>query len=50
MNKLGLVMHISELGATEDMLHDIAATTLIFTTGYKTLTVDEIEEILRESM
>ncbi len=50
MRKIGLVMKISELGATEDMLHDIAATTIIFTSGYRTLTVEEIEQILRESM
>lgn len=48
MKKLGLVMNISELGATEDMIHDIAATTIIFTNGYRTLTVDEIENILRQ--
>lgn len=50
MRKIGLVMKISELGVTEDMLHDIAATTIIFTSGYRTLTVEEIEQILRESM
>ena len=50
MNKLGLVMHISEFGVTEDMLHDIAEKTIIMTGGYRTLEADEIEEILRESM
>lgn len=50
MNTLGLVMHISEFGVTENMLHDIAGNTLIMTGGYRTLAADEIEEILRESM
>lgn len=50
MNKLGLVMKISELGVTEDMLRGIADSTIIFTTGYKTLTPEDIVEILKQSM
>ncbi len=50
MRELGLVMNISELGATEDMLAGIADGTIILPGGYKVLEHDEIVEILRESL
>lgn len=50
MRELGLVMNISALGATEEMLDGIADGTLIMEGGYKILEHDEILEILRESM
>lgn len=50
MRELGLVMNISALGATEEMLEGIANGTLIMEGGYKILEHDEILEILRESM
>ena len=50
MKELGLVMNISELGATEDMLEGLADSTLIMNGGYKVLTRDEIITILKESM
>ena len=50
MRELGLVMKISELGATEDMLEDIADGTIILSGGYKALDHGEIAEILKESM
>lgn len=50
MRELGLVMKISELGATEDMLEDIADGTIILSGGYKMLEHSEIAEILKESM
>lgn len=50
MRELGLVMKISELGATEDMLEDIADGTIILSGGYKMLDHTEIAEILKESM
>ena len=50
MRELGLVMNISELGATEDMLEGIADGTIILPGGYKVLEHDEIVEILRESL
>lgn len=50
MKELGLVMNISELGATEDMIDGIADGTLIMPGGYKVLGRDEITEILKESM
>ncbi len=50
MKELGLVMNISELGATEEMLVGIADGTLIMEGGYKVLDRDEVKEILKESM
>ena len=50
MRELGLVMKISELGATEDMLEDIADGTIILSGGYKMLDHTEIADILQESM
>ena len=50
MKELGLVMNISELGATEDMLEGIADGTILMSGGYKELKHSEIVEILRESL
>ena len=50
MRELGLVMNISELGVTEDMLEGIADGTLIMPGGYKVLEYDEIVAVLRESL
>ena len=50
MRGLGLVLKMSELGATEDMLEGIADGTIILSGGYKALDHSEIAEILKESM
>lgn len=50
MNEIGLVMNISKLGVTEDMISGIADSTLILNGGYKVMTRDEIVEILKKSM
>ncbi len=50
MKELGLVMNITELGATEEMIPGIADSTILLTDGYKALTKDEVVEILRESL
>lgn len=50
MNEIGLVMNIKELGVTNDMIEGIANGSFIMTGGYKTLTHDEIVEILNQSM
>ena len=50
MKELGLVMNISELGATEDMIEGIADGVLVMPGGYKVLDRDEIVKILKESM
>ena len=50
MRELGLVMNISELGTTEDMIEGIANGTIIMSGGYKVLDHDEIIKILKESL
>ncbi len=50
MKELGLVLKISELGATEEMLDGIADGTRIMQGGYKVLEWDEVKAILKESM
>lgn len=50
MKELGLVMNISELGATAEMIEGIADVTLIMSGGYKVLDREEIIQILRESL
>ena len=50
MKELGVVMHAAEVGLTEDLIKEIAESTRIMSGGYRTLTTEEIEEILRESM
>lgn len=50
MLSLGLVMNISELGANRDMIPAIADSTLVCTSGYKTLTREDIVEIFTQSL
>ena len=50
MKKLGLVMNLTELGVTSDMIDGIASATLVMDGGYRILTADEIKEILRASL
>ena len=50
MRELGLVMNISDLGATGDMLEGIADGTILLTGGYKPLDRGEILQILKESL
>lgn len=50
MKELGLVMKISELGATDDMIEGIADGTFIMDGGYKILTHDDVVKILKDSM
>ena len=50
MKKLSLVMKISELGATKDMVPEIAKSSFILTGGYRVLTTEEIQEILMKCM
>ena len=49
MRGIGLVMNITELGATQDMLDGLVKGTLIMDGGYKVLNGDEIREILKAS-
>ena len=48
--KLGLVMNLTELGVTPDMIDGIASATLVMDGGYKVLSTDEIKEILKASL
>ena len=50
MKELGLVMKISDLGVTDDMIDGIADGTLILEGGYKVLERGEIVKILKDSM
>lgn len=50
MKEIGLIMNLCELGVTEEMLDPIADGTFIMEGGYKTLTHEEIVEILKASM
>ena len=50
MKEIGLVMHIKDLGVDESMFEKIVEGTIIFDSGYKTLTHDEIIEVLRKSL
>lgn len=50
MKEIGLVMNITDLGVTEEMLEGIADGSFILTGGYKELSHEEIVKILKESM
>lgn len=50
MKELGVVMNITELGASEDMLEGLADVTLPMNGGYKVLERGEIIEIFKESL
>ena len=50
MKELGLVMKISELGVTEDMIEGIADGTIILNGGYKVLDRNEVVQVLKASM
>ncbi len=50
MKEIGVVMHLSEFGVTEDNLESIADLTLPMNGGYKVLDRNEIIEIFRKSL
>ena len=50
MREIGVVLHLAELGVTEDMLESIADVTLILKGGYHVPNRAEIIEILKESL
>lgn len=50
MREIGCVMSISELGATEDMVEELADSTLVMQGGYHVLTREEIVGIFRASL
>lgn len=50
MKEIGVVMKLSELGVSEDMLEDLADRTIPLKGGYKGLSRDEIIRVFRESL
>ena len=50
MKEMGLVLHLRELGVTEDMLEGIADGTFIMEGGYRILTKEDVITVLKESM
>lgn len=50
MREIGLVMNVTELGVTDDMLDGIASGSFAMEGGYKVLNHDEIVAILKISM
>ena len=50
MKEIGVVMHSKELGVTEENLQAVVDAVLILPVGYRTLTRDEVVDILRQSM
>ena len=50
MKEIGVVMNLTELGTTTDMLDDIVKGTLILEGGYKVLNQEEIRSILEKAM
>ena len=50
MEKLGVALSLSELGASEDMIDGIADATIILDGGYKVLDRDEVVAILKQSL
>ena len=50
MREIGVVMSAKDLGVTEDMLEGIANATFLLEGGYKTLTRQEVIDILKESL
>lgn len=50
MKEIGLVMNLTDLGVTEDMLEGIAQGSFVMDSGYKVLEHQEILDILKQSM
>lgn len=50
IKEIGAASEISSLGVTEDMIDGIADATIILPAGYKTLTRDDVVNILRNSL
>ena len=50
MQEIGVVMNIKELGVTEEMIPGIVKATFIMEGGYKVLTPEDVEAVLKQSM
>ncbi|MCX4287224.1 MAG: NADH-dependent alcohol dehydrogenase, partial [Clostridia bacterium] len=49
MKKIGLVMNITELGATKEMLDGMVKSTLVMDGGYKVFDEKDIRAVLKAS-
>ena len=50
MRELGVAMNLAELGVTEADLDDVVAATFIMTGGYKTLTKEDVRNVLLQCL
>lgn len=50
MKEIGVVMNIRDLGVTEEMVEELAKSTLIMEGGYKKMSKKEIIEVFRDSL
>lgn len=50
MKEIGLVMNISELGVTEEMIDSVADSTLIMEGGYRVLSKEDVVNVLTASL
>ena len=50
MKRIGVAMNLTELGATSDMIEDIADATIILDGGYKKLSRDDVVAVLKASL
>lgn len=50
MKEIGVVLSLKELGVKEEMFEDIANATFLLKGGYKTLTHEDVIDILKQSM
>lgn len=50
MREIGVVMNLTELGVTEEMIPGIVAATLPMTGGYKVMAPEDIEAVLKTSL
>ena len=50
MRELDVAMNLAELGVTEADLDDVVAATFIMTGGYKTLTKEDVRNVLLQCL
>ena len=50
MKELGLVMNMSDLGVSKDMIEDLVKSTVVLPGGYKVLSEEEIKDIFNNSL
>ena len=50
MRELGVATNLTELGVAETDLDDIVAATFVMTGGYKTLTKEDVRDVLKQCL